>query len=248
MDATQRYLKTMDYVEYFEPLELAREGGNVDDALLKAQQALLEAGKLKDPILAMNAYAHQLLIFKDQFTHTSEDFYLHLMHGLAIAGLTLAEDLHVTGQPLAVIYLRLGDYYFQYKQYGKAVESMEKALQMIEQARENKPGEYSEYLSHLGKARVFEGDVGAGLKNLQEAVGLTKAPTELREFHHKVVHSGNMLRLLFAYYQSGDKEKAIELLRDVYPLAIELKDKYDMRIRLEQVEKLAQAWGAAVVS
>lgn len=238
----------MDYIKYFEPLELAREAGKIDEALLQSQRALLEAAKIKDPVLAMNAYAHQLLIFKDQFTHSGEDFYLHLMHGIAIAGLSLAEDLHVTGQPLAVIYLRLGDYYFQYKEYSKAVDSMEKALQMIERTRIDKPGEYSEYLSHLGKARVFKGDIGVGLRNLKEAVNLTEGSSELREFHHKVIYSGNILRLLFAYYQSGDKEKAIELLRNVYPLAIELKEKYNMPIRLEQVEKLAQGWDVTIVS
>lgn len=231
----------MDYIHYFEPLELDREAGRIDEALLKSQQALLEAGKLQDPVLAINAYAHQLLIFKDQFTHTGEAFYLHLMHSLAVAGFALARELGVDGQPVAVMHLRNGDYFFHYKKYPEAVAELQQAVELMEAVKADKPGEYAEYLSHLGKAKVYAG-MHDGIDALRAAVELTAGKTELREFHHTIVHSGNMLRLLAAYHQLGDKDQAIDLLRQVYPLALELKEKHNMPLRFEQVQKIAEAW------
>lgn len=225
----------MDYVKYFEELEKAREEGRVDDALLKSQQALLESARLHDPILAVNSLGHQLLILKDQFTKTGDEFYLHLMHGVCQAGITLCLDLQVTGQPLAVMLLRSGDYYFHLKKYAEAVVENSKALQKIGSIQNEKPGEYAEYVSHLGKAQVYAGQREEGFERLKSAVEITAGKTELRDFHQKTVHSGNLARLALCLLLDGQKDEAISLVKQIKPIALDLKENYHLPLRWEEL-------------
>lgn len=236
----------MDYIQYFEPLEKARESGDIDQALLLSQKALLDAALKNDGILAVNAYGHQLLIFKDQFTKTGDEFYLHLMHSVAASGLQLAEDLGVTGQSVAVMHLRAGDYFFHYKKYPEALGEMEKAIQNLGDIEKEKPGEYAEYLSHLGKAQAFAGKIEEGVSNLEKAVEMTSGETELRGWHQKVVHSGNLARLALVFLQIGEKDKAVEIAKLIYPIALDLKDNHNMPIRWEELQKALQKYNISL--
>ena len=232
----------MDYTEYFEPLEKARETGAGAEALRLSQIALLDAGMQNDPVLAINAYGHQLLVFKDEHARTGNVFYLHCMHSLVIAGIALAKDLGVTGQPVAVMHLRLGDYFFQCGKFAEAVGELEQALAITKAVEQEKPGEYAEYLSHLGKAKVYAGDA-SGVVQLEQAVEKTAGVTELREFHHMTVHSGNMLRLMAAEVVLGHTDRARGILNEIVPIARSLEVEYGMPMRMEQVRKAAAQLG-----
>lgn len=232
----------MDYVQYFEPLEKARESGDIDQALLLSQKALLDAALKNDGILAVNAYGHQLLIFKDLFTKTGQEFYLHLMHGATAAGLQLAADLKLSGQAVAVMHLRAGDCLFHLKKYTEAVIEIRK----VGGIQKEKSGEYAEYLSHLGKAQVFAGQVQDGILNLEKAVEITSGETELRGWHQKIVHSGNMARLVLALLQIGEKDKAVEIAKLIYPIALDLKDNHNMPIRWDELQKAIQKYNISL--
>ncbi len=237
----------MNYISYFEELEKSREAGDVDIALLKSQQALLEAGQLHDPVLAINALGHQLLIFKDQFTKTDDEFYLHLMHAICNAGVSLCDDLSVSGQPKAVMFLRSGDYYFHLKKYDQAVTHYRKAVAELGEIYNEKPGEYSEYLSHLGKAKVHAGDI-SGEEDLRKAVELSQGKTELRDFHKRIVHSENLARLALSLMSLGKKEESLGLIKQIAPIAKDLKDNYNMPIRWQQLEKACNDLGLSIDS
>lgn len=235
----------MDYVKFFEELEKSREAGNTEDALLKSQVALLEAANIHDPVLAINALSHQLLIFKDKFTNTGDEFYLHLMHAVAQSGISMCDDLAVSGQPKAVMFLRSGDYYFHLKKYPESVKSIQAAVDELGGIHEEKPGEYAEYLSHLGKAKVFVGDE-SGLRDLQEACELTAGQTELREFHQKAVHSGNLARLAIAYNTIGKTNEVLPLLKQIAPIARDLKDNHNMPMRWQELVKACGGLGVSI--
>lgn len=228
-----------NYDELILQAETAREQDKYAEALLALDQAIIICGYERDFVKLINTMAHKLIIYKNLFQKTGSEIFNELMFGVAQSGFSITERYGITGQPRAVMIMRLADYYFWTKNFARATALYKEAVTNADRA---KPGEYSEYLSHLGLSEVFS-DEPDGIKRLLESLDLAKIDTLLRPFHKIVVECGINMRLAVAYNKLGNKDESKKYYSQALKQAKELKEKYGMGMRLIQLESVKQELG-----
>lgn len=233
-------MKNID--ELFEKIEIARETGNYTDALLLSEQAIIESVEQKLPQKCVNALGHKLVVYKHLFQKTEDSLYNELMYGDIQAGLVICKQYSLKGQPLAVMLIRLGDYYTHKELYSEAVPHYEAAYAEVSKASKGKHGELAEYLSHLGIARVMAGNE-EGLKDVKQALAWAEQDTGLRPFHKLTITSGILFRLAAIYGKLGDMVKFNEYFGLAMEQALQLKDEHNMPMRVVQGERLKTKLG-----
>lgn len=223
--------------ELIEKLEAAREHGEYGEAFSLADQACALAVEQQQPEKLVNVLAHKLLIYKDQYTYTKDPQFLELLFACAQEGMRIVEQAALSGQPKAVMLLRMGNYYFEKGEYTTAVTYFNNALTELGSSTD---GERAEYLSYLGRAQVKAGNIDEGIQTLQDALSKAKYSTGLRPFHKIVTTSGILLRLSDAYLDAGKRSAALEPFRVAMRQARELRDTYGMPVRFEQATQFGE--------
>lgn len=226
----------------FERVEEARETGKYAEALSFAEQAVVAAVDQELPSKCVNALGHKLIIYKHLFQKSENQLYNELMYGDIQTGLAICKQYTLTGQPLAVMLTRQGDYFVHKEQYAESVPHYEAAYEQIAEVSKGKFGELAEYLSHLGIARALAGD-DRGLQDVEQAFAWIKQDTELRPFHKLTIVSGILFRLAALYGKRGDTLRFNEYFNQAMERARELKDVYNMPMRTVQGERLRAKLG-----
>jgi tetratricopeptide (TPR) repeat protein len=210
--------------------EEAREREDYPRAFERFDQAIVLAATKSDLTTLINALAHKLLIYKNLYQKTGNNWFNELMAGDAKTGLKIVEKSGLLGQPKAVILLRLGDYHINKKNYELAATAYKEGL---ENSDVNKPGEYAEYLSHLAWAQGLMGDKDA-IAHLKKSLEIAESDTNLRPFHRLVILSGINMRLAEVYKVQDNPEESLAALDIAEKMAKELQSEFHMPMRLKQ--------------
>lgn len=220
--------------------EIDREKGEMRTADMYFSSAFAIALEYNWPEKAVNIAAHQSLIFKIRYNTEGENFgLLNGMYAQLSKGLTISNVYKLDGQPEAVIYLRLADYFMLSKEPNRAEEAYAHAVRVI---GHNKP-EYAEYLSHYALCLVLNNHRKEGMQKLLDAENLVAKDLRYEPNHRKIVLCGIQLRLVATYRHLGDTTEARTKLAEARSIAEDLAA-HDLPHRLVQVEQLRAEMGA----
>jgi tetratricopeptide (TPR) repeat protein len=235
------YIQTLRALK--EKGEIASERGNQDEALSFLDQAFVMALKHNNYAEAINVLGHHLHVHKALYKETQNDDFMELFRYDCQIGLTLAERNNIQGQPVSVMYLRLGDYFLFKKDYGAAVENYSQALAKLNQVSQEAEETVAEYLGHLASAQVKNGQTEEGLGNYQQALKMIESNQKLRPFHRDIIHCGLLLRYSQSLYELGRTDDAKEVLPQAEVIAGRLAQEHGMSARKKQVEEAKKILG-----
>lgn len=218
--------------------EIASEQGDQQTALQNFDQAFIEALTIPDYNLAINILGHHLHIYKVYFSQTQNPVFMELMFMDTEIGKRIAQKNNITGQPLSVMQLRAGDYYFYLQEFSKAEAAYQEAI--IELDKDNPSNEtQAEYLGHLAAAIINQGQTERAATIFAEAHRLLdNASEQLRDFHSLIIRSGLLLREANGWLLNNEFEQARKCLQTAEPLVKDLQQKHHMAMRYEQWQKL----------
>ena len=218
--------------------------GQTANALSYFEQAFIAAVHEHNDNELINILAHISIIYKHQF-HLLDDTdiqripFIEMMGAHAQAGVHIAEEKGISGQPKSAVMLRVGDYYFAKKDYTEAAQRYHLALEELkEYDRPDKNQIYAEYVGHYGQALGMSGDI-QGVVELNKALGITEALTEeqVRPFHKLILLTGLLLRLAEVHMHFNNIEEAKAVLVKAEPIAKDLDHTHNMPDRLKQIQK-----------
>lgn len=238
---------TEDYAQAVATLkeegEVASEQGNQAQALSFLDQAFVLALENKDYAEAINVLGHHLHVHKALFKQTQDDNFMELFRHDCLIGLDLAERNNVQGQPVSVMYLRLGDYFLFKKDYGAAVENYSRAVETLNQVSQEAEETTAEYLGHLASGQVKNGQINKGLANYQKALELIESNQKLRPFHRDTIHTGLLLRYAESLHELARDDEARKIIEQAEPIADRLAKEHKMPTRKEQVDQAKKSLG-----
>lgn len=230
----------LTFTELIDQAELTRENGKHAEALQFVERAIIltaEQGKIEDVI---NALGHKMIIYKHKFQSTDNPVFNELMYGDVQTGLALVEQHSISGQPKALMLYRSGDYFLWKKDTAKALTLYEQAWNELPK---DEPGKSAEYLSKYALALAMSGNIEDGVAKQKEALALAENDNSLRPFHKLTITSGILFRLALIYHIAGKEDLYKETFESAMVQAQELKDKYDVGMRLVQAERAKEKFG-----
>ncbi|HLC87734.1 MAG TPA: tetratricopeptide repeat protein [Patescibacteria group bacterium] len=112
--------------------EDAREQGKFLEALELTDRATLEYAKNDDLLGLAEVQSSRQSTFKHLFRRTGKKVFLDLEKFAALSAVEIAQ-LSGINEALGIPYHNLGKYYFEVKDYGKAAEYFQKAIDNLKQ-------------------------------------------------------------------------------------------------------------------
>ncbi len=215
--------------------EIAREQDDFQTALVSFDNAMIESLKINDYALAVNALGHHLLVYDRLYKQTQNPSFLEMMFMDTQTGLRLAEKNNLHGQPLALMTMRSAEYYLDTKDFVQAEQLFQKAFDELTQDQNVTNEERAEYLGHLAEAVIYQGDVNRSKSIFMKAHHLLEQHSnKLRDFHKLVIQSGLLMREVYGLYLNHKVIEAKELIKQIEPLAVKLKNEHNMDARYNQ--------------
>lgn len=199
-----------------------REQGKYAEALAVLNDALKRAKQSQLWVQAVNTLGHRLLVWSHKANNakTASDRkpLMAKEYGDIIAAFKIINREGLTGQPRALMTMRLGRYYAR---RGKWIEA-ERLLGVAAREIGHAIAEYPEYLKHHGLALVMAGNHRKGIEELGIAAGLVRNSRKYEQVHKKVVLCGIATSMSMAYREMGEKQLAQAALYEAEALAKEL--------------------------
>ncbi|HVY67544.1 MAG TPA: hypothetical protein VHA30_01440 [Patescibacteria group bacterium] len=220
----------------FEKFELASERGQWQEALAIVDRLTVRAALRNDVKLLLNALAHRCHVFKHFWQQSANNLFLDLFRDDIQAGLNIAVRRRVSGQPLAVLQLRLGDYFDYTGDRKRAEQWYRKAIVTLGAAA--LPGERGEYQGHYFLALYKNGKVGRARTAAEQAFANVSRDRTLRPWHRLILLSGLHMRRAQGEISTGRRAAAVPDLAAARSLASELKRTYGMGMRMVQLGML----------
>jgi len=219
--------------------EIAREKKDYKTALACFDEAMLISGKRGQWNNYLEVLGHKIVIDKHFWCMTKDKGFLEQMRKNVELGLEIAKTKKLPARYHAVFQLRMGDVLLEEKKYKKAVFWYQKAVKSL--ADTSKNASYGEYLGHLGRAMVLANKKGAE-KILFQALNLVQKDKTVRPFHRLVLESAIIASLALFFKKTNPKESQ-RLFNKAILMAKELKTKYNMPMRLKQLEIMKKEFG-----
>ncbi len=223
--------------------------GDTAKALASFELAFIQAANQENDAELLNCIAHIAIIYKHQFhTLAPEDPhripFVEMMGAYAMAGVRIADQKAIIGQPRSAAILRVGDYYYAKSMYQQAADTYHDAIEEMKNYEGlDKDLILAEYRGHYGQALGMIGDE-TGIKELNEALQTIEGLQEeqVRPFHKLIILTGIFMRLAEVYLHLGKQKDAENVLAKALPMAEDLAQKYDMPDRRKQLEKFKEVY------
>jgi tetratricopeptide (TPR) repeat protein len=176
--------------------EQARESGNFIKALEYTDQAALAYQQDSDLLGLAEVQSSRQSTFKQLYRTTGDPVFLIFEKHAALAAVEIAQK---SGQPeaLGIPYHNLGKYYFEAKDYKRAVQAFNNAVKSLTShplGRHTRASVIADIRGHLFAAQYWAGDKTALDRALQALEDLRKAPEE-SSYNKNVWISGAHLRI-----------------------------------------------------
>jgi tetratricopeptide (TPR) repeat protein len=224
--------------------------GDSAAALSYLEKAVIEAVKEGNDKELLNTIAHIAIVYKHQF-HTLDPKdpmrvpFIELMGAHALAGIRIAEEKKIFGQPKSAVQFRYGDYFYAKGDYSQAADEYNKALSELEQYEgEDKEKIQAEYLGHYGQALGMNGNT-EGLTVMHKALESIQNSSESKErpFEKMIIASGLLMRIAEVSLNMQDTPSALDALTKAQEMAIALNDSYNIPNRFKQIQTIKEVTG-----
>lgn len=213
--------------------EIAREKKDYKLALSTFDEAMLAGGKQNRWADFVEALGHRIVIDKHFWWMTKDEGFLEVMRADVELGLKICSLKKLSGRYHAVFQLRMGDVLVDESKSKESVLWYRRAVKSLVGTPKN--AGYGEYLAHLGKGLILVDKSKEAKRILLQALNYIQRDKSIRPFHRLILESGTISWLALAL-KSENPQQSQELFRKALAMGKELKNKYQMPMRLTQLE------------